>query len=294
MTGPVGPAGQAGAVRPAGGAFVDLHMHSTASDGHLAPEAVVAAARVAGLVAIALTDHDTAAGVPAARAAGDAIGMRVIAGAELSATDDAGDEIHLLALHLDRLESIESALARFRDDRVTRAERMVEQLNALGVGVTMEAVLAAAGEGAVGRPHVARALAAGGHVRDYREAFDRYLAYGRPGYVPKPRLSPAAAIALAHEAGGICIWAHPGGAGRRDAVERLVAQGLDGLEVKHPGHSADDTQRLQALVDFFGLVPSGGSDWHGLAEGPRALGGMQVPAEVLERQDARVAARRRG
>ena len=274
--------------------YVDLHMHSTASDGHLAPEAVVAAARTAGLAAIALTDHDTAAGVPAARAAGEAIGMRVIAGAELSATEPSGEEIHLLALHLDDLGAIESTLARFRDDRVTRAERMVAQLNALGVPVSMDAVLAAAGGGAVGRPHVARALVGGGHVRDFREAFDRYLAYGRPGYVAKPVFSPAQAIAVAHEAGGICVWAHPGAAGRREAVERLVAQGIDGLEVRHPSHSPDDTQRLQALVDFFQLVPSGGSDWHGLAEGPRALGGMQVPAEVLEAQDARVATRRRG
>ncbi|MDF1502979.1 PHP domain-containing protein [Roseisolibacter sp. H3M3-2] len=276
----------------AAGPFVDLHAHSTASDGHLPPAAVVEAARAASLAAMALTDHDTVAGVPEAQAAGDALGVRVVAGCELSA-HLGDDEIHLLALHLDRVDVIAGELTRFRDDRVARAERMVAILAGQGIAVTMDDVLREAAGGAVGRPHVARAVVAAGGARDIREAFDRFLGDGRPAYVDKPRLDAADAIRLAHAAGGIAVWAHPKGEGRRDNVERLAAAGLDGVEVWHPVHNADDRARLLALAEFFGLVTSGGSDWHGIPDHPRALGIMQVPIEVLERQDARVAARRR-
>ncbi|MGZ8412509.1 MAG: PHP domain-containing protein [Gemmatirosa sp.] len=282
----------AGTTPAAAGPFVDLHSHSTASDGHLAPTAVVEAARVAGLAALALTDHDTVAGVPEAQSAGARAGLRIVAGCELSAHLGV-NEIHLLALHLDSVEMIATELARFRDDRVTRAERMVQLLGNAGVTVTMDDVLRESAGGAVGRPHVARAVVAAGAARDIREAFDRFLGDGRPAYVDKPRLDARDAIALAHAAGGIAVWAHPKGEGKRDKVETLVAAGLDGLEVLHPVHNAEDRARLQALTDFFGLVTSGGSDWHGIPDHPRQLGTMQVPIEVLERQDARVAARRR-
>ena len=269
---------------------VDLHMHSTASDGSLPPEAVVQAAHAAGLGVIALTDHDTLAGVDAARREGERLGVRVITGVELSA-HDGEREVHLLALHLSRLDAIESQLAYFRDSRRTRAERIVSALNSLGIPVTFEAVLAHAQGGAVGRPHVARALIAGGWAADSREAFDRYLGHGRPANVPKPRLPIGEAIRLVHSAGGLAILAHPGPEGNRQRVERFVAAGLDGLEVKHPSHSPDDTARLAMLVEHFQLVPSGGSDWHGAPEGPRCIGCMRVPAEWLDRQEARVAAR---
>jgi predicted metal-dependent phosphoesterase TrpH len=275
----------------AAGRFVDLHMHSTASDGALPPEAVIAAAHAAGLAVVALTDHDTVAGVPAAREAGERLGVRVVTGVELSASYG-DEEIHLLGLHLEQLDVIEAELVNFRGQRVSRAEQMVDKLNALGVPVTMDAVLGAANGGAVGRPHVARAVITGGWARDNREAFDRYLGNGRPAYVGKPRLEVADAVAMVHAAGGIVLYAHPGAAGRRDRVEALARAGLDGLEVRHPSHSSDDMARLAALVDFFGMVPTGGSDWHGAAEGPRTIGGMQVPYEFLTRQEARVAALR--
>lgn len=268
---------------------VDLHTHSTASDGVLPPTAVVEAAHAAGLAAMALTDHDTVAGVAEARRAGERLGVDVVAGVELSA-HLGSEEIHLLALHLSDVDTIAGELARFRDDRVTRAERMVERLNALGVPVTMDDVLREAGAGAVGRPHVARAVVARGGALDVREAFDRYLGDGRPAAVEKPRLDARDAIALAHAAGGITVWAHPGAAGRRDRVEPLVAAGLDGLEVLHPRHSGEDRLRLNALVDFFGLVTSGGSDWHGPTDAWRTLGMMRVPPAVLDAQRARAAA----
>jgi predicted metal-dependent phosphoesterase TrpH len=275
----------------AAGPFVDLHSPSTASDGSRPPRAVVVAARAAGLSAIALTDHDTMAGVAEAADAGRQLGVRVVPGVELSAID--GDrEVHVLGLHIERAAALETMLSEFRESRHARAEQIVAKLNALAIPITFDAVLAQAAGGAIGRPHIARALIAEGWARDSRDAFDRYLGAGKPAYVPKQRLSVAEAVALIHAGSGIAVLAHPGGDGRREIVERFVALGLDGLEVRHPGHSAEDIARLGALVDFFRLVPSGGSDWHGAAEGPRTLGVMRVPGSWLDRQDARVSDRR--
>ena len=273
------------------GPHVDLHAHSTASDGSKSPSAVVAAAKAAGLSAIALTDHDTMDGVAEAVAAADTFGIRVVPGVELSATDDQR-EVHLLGLHIQRPSAIEESLREFRDHRHARAIEIVSKLNELGVLISFDDVLARAGDAAIGRPHLARVLIDGGWARDSRDAFDRYLGAGRPAYVPKHRLSVADAIALVHAGGGLAVLAHPGPDGRRETIERFVAVGLDGLEVRHPGHNAEDTNRLSALAQFFGLVPSGGSDWHGAAEGPRVLGVMRVPLRWLEQQDARVEARR--
>ena len=275
----------------AAGRFVDLHSHSTASDGSRSPSAVVAAAHHAGLSAIALTDHDTMAGVAEATDAGSQLGVRVVAGVELSATD--GDrEVHVLGLHIERADVLEPALSEFRNSRYVRAEQIVHKLHALAIPISFESVLAQAAGGALGRPHIARALIAEGWARDSRDAFDRYLGAGKAAYVAKHRLSMADAIALVHAGGGIAVLAHPGPDGRRDPIERYVSLGLDGLEVRHPGHSGEDTTRLGALVDFYRLVPSGGSDWHGASDGPRVLGVMRVPGDWLDRQDARVADRR--
>ena len=187
-------------------------MHSTASDGAVAPADVVAAAQRAGLSAIALTDHDTVDGVADAQHAGELLGVRVIAGVELSAVDD-GDEIHVLGLHLSHPEHIASALDELKETRRERARTTVERLNALGIPVTIEAVFAAAGDGAVGRPHVAKALVAGGWARDFRDAFDRWLGTGKPACVEKRTVTFEEAARLIHEAGGISVYAHPGGDG---------------------------------------------------------------------------------
>ena len=282
------------ATTPAGTAarFIDMHAHSTASDGAFPPADVVGHAATVGLAALALTDHDTVDGVAEAATAGGRLGVRVIAGVELSAFEGAR-ETHLLGLHLADTAGMERGLVTFRAARRTRAEEIVHRLNRLGVPVTLDAVLAEAGEGAIGRPHVARAIIAGGWVRDQREAFERFLGSGRPAFVDKHRLSMRDAIEMVHRAGGIAVFAHPGPEGVRARVEPLVALGLDGLEVRHPSHSAEDVARLNALVGFFRLVPSGGSDWHGAAEGPRTIGMMNVPPEWLALQDARVAERNR-
>jgi hypothetical protein len=271
--------------------FVDLHTHSTASDGSRTPGEVVVAARAAGLAAFALTDHDTIAGLPDARAAGTQHGVRVISGVELSAVE--GDiETHILGLHLSELADLEHRLVALREMRVTRAARIVERLNALGIRVTLQAVFEQAAGGAIGRPHVARALIAGGFATDFREAFERYLGNGKPAFVAKDTLPLAEAMGLIHGAGGLAVLAHPGQLATRERLVALVALGLDGVEVLHPSHSWDDSQRLDALAAELELVRSGGSDWHGAPDGARTLGMMRVPSQWLEDQEARVATRR--
>ena len=281
MTGPVGTTG-----------LVDLHMHSTASDGSRSPSDVVRAAKRAELVAIALTDHDTVAGLAEARAAGAELGVRIVNGVELSAVE--GDsETHLLGLHLSDTSVLERGLTELREMRGRRAARIVELLQAQGVQVTFDDVLMQAGVGAIGRPHVARALVADGWAVDVRDAFDRYLAAGRPAYVAKDQLGMRDAIAMVHAAGGLAVLAHPGASATRERLEALVALGMDGVEVKHPSHSPQDTARIRTLAEQLGLLPSGGSDWHGAPDGPRTIGMMHVPIEWLTRQDERIEALRR-
>ena len=270
-------------------AFVDLHMHSTASDGSRSPADVVRAAKRAALSAIALTDHDTVAGLAEAAAVGAELGVRVVNGVELSAVEGQ-TETHLLGLHLRDTVALEHGLAELREMRGRRAARIVELLQSQGVQVTLDDVLLQAGAGAIGRPHVARALVADGWATDVRDAFDRYLGAGRPAFVAKEQLGMRQAIAMVHAAGGLAVLAHPGAGGTRERIEALVPLGLDGVEVKHPSHSPQDVARLRGCVDQLGLIPSGGSDWHGAADGARTIGMMHVPADWLRRQDERVEA----
>lgn len=270
--------------------FVDLHAHSTASDGSRAPADVIREAKRIGLTAIALTDHDTVAGIAEAVTTGDALGVRVVPGVELSAVE--GDvETHILGLHLSDTRELEAKLIELREMRRSRAERMVQRLNELGVRIDFVSVLEQAAGGAIGRPHVARAMIAEGWAVDFRDAFDRYLGNGRPAYVTKERLPVSDAVGLIHRSGGLAILAHPSHSGTRERIAAFVEQGMDGVEVRHPSHSSEDTSRLAALVEHFSLVPSGGSDWHGSADGPRTLGMMRVPADWLGKQDNRIRAR---
>lgn len=267
-------------------------MHSMASDGSRTPADVVRTAVATGLAAIALTDHDTVAGLAEAHVAASGTGLRLVNGVELSANEK-DTETHVLGLHLQDLHVLDLALGELREMRRRRATKIVERLRAIGVKITFDDVLAQAGAGAVGRPHVARALVGDGWAVDIRDAFDRYLGAGRPAYVAKEPLAMADAIRMIHSAGGLAILAHPAGAGTRERLTTLLGVGLDGVEVRHPSHSPADVNRLRLLCDQLGLVPSGGSDWHGLSEGGRTIGMMQVPADWLACQDARLAARGR-
>ena len=270
---------------------IDLHAHTTASDGTATPEQFVAAALRAELSAVAVTDHDTVASVATVERLAAGSGMRVVPGVELSVHDEAGKEIHLLGLHLQDLALMDAALTSVRDARRARAKDIVDKLNAIGVPITFDAVLAESAGGAVGRPHVARALVKAGKATGVQDAFNRWLGQGKPAYVEKQRLSVSDGVALVHRAGGIAVYAHPQQEATRERIAPLVERGLDGLEVRHPSHSADDMKRIKALVNAFDLVPSGGSDWHGAEQGPRLLGCMRVNAEWLDLQLARVAKR---
>ena len=271
-------------------AFVDLQVHTTASDGALAPAAVVEAAAAAQLYAIAITDHDTVDGLAEAAEAGARLGVRIVPGVELSSHFE-DEELHLLGLHLANRDAMRDALADLQEQRVVRAQRIVETLNAHGIPVTMDAVLREAGDGAVGRPHIARAMLAGGWVREFREAFDKWIGWGRPAYMAKDRFDVADAIALVHKAGGLAVWAHPGELATPARIDRLAKLGLDAVEVLHPSHPPYLVQRLVDHTEKAGLLPSGGSDWHGTQEGPRKLGGLLVPTVWLVWLDERLAAR---
>ena len=241
---------------------LDLHIHTTCSDGHLAPEAVVTQAHRAGLHAIAITDHDTTSGVERARQAAAPLGLRVIAGTELSCNVQ-GDEMHLLAYGIDPAHSAIAAvtdrLGTLRRDRVgTIIGRLVE----LGVSISVEDVQAPDDNASIGRPHIADALVRKGAVRHVQEAFSRYIGDGGPAYVPSRGPDVVDAIAAVREAGGVSVWAHP----RIDDTRRfgmLREMGLGGAEVLRPNLAPVTSSALEHAARDAGLVVSGGSDWHG-------------------------------
>jgi len=271
-------------------AHVDLHCHSTASDGEYPPAEVAQRAHVAGLAAIALTDHDTTGGVPEAARAGAALGVRVVSGCEFSVKAPWG-ELHLLGYFLPPgHERLEAFLATTRAARQRRAEQIVAHLRRLGVAIELADVLAAADGGALGRPHVARVLVERGVSSDINDAFGRYLGRGRPAYVEKPLPTLRQVTDLVHAVGGVAVAAHLGDRGSEGQIRQFQADGLDGLEVRHPSHSEAIERRLAALAERLGLVISGGSDWHGdieLGDSHAGLGEMDVPLEWLEKLDER-------
>jgi predicted metal-dependent phosphoesterase TrpH len=274
-------------------ARVDLHCHSTASDGECVPAEVARRARAAGLAAIALTDHDTTAGVAEATREGAALGVRVVCGCEFSTRAPWG-ELHLLGYFLDPESSeLQAFLVETRAARERRGELMVTKLQDLGVDIELADVAAQAGGGAVGRPHVARALVERGVSADINEAFERYLGRGRVAFVEKPLPSLERVTALVHEVGGIAVAAHLGDHGTEKQVRQFQEQGLDGIEVRHPSHSAATEARLTGLAERLGLAISGGSDWHGdskFGDSHASLGGLEIPFEWLERLELKRAA----
>jgi predicted metal-dependent phosphoesterase TrpH len=264
-------------------------VHSTASDGSLSPAAVVERARGAGLAAIALTDHDTIAGVRDALEAGERLGLRVVAGCEFSAAAPWG-EMHVLGYFLppDSPE-LEGFLVRCRADRVRRAREMVAKLQGLGVELSFDHVLHESRGGAVGRPHVARALHRQGHVGDPGQAFDRWLGRGKPAFVDKTLPAFREVAEVVHAARGVVSVAHVKERGTRSFLQRLKGEGLDAVETRHPSHDPDLRARLTDIAVALGLLRTGGSDWHGDPEGAEShgsLGSQEVPVEWLERLEA--------
>lgn len=270
---------------------VDLHMHTTVSDGVLSPEALVGKAAAVGLSTIAITDHDAVDAVGPARAAAPE-GLAVIAGAELSCSVD-GREAHVLAYGVDPDDpGLEAALARFADQREARAREMVERLREKGIEIDFADVEAASGSGTIARPHVARALLDRGAVGSIDEAFARFLGRSRPAFVDKPRLDPREACEIVRAAGGVAGLAHPGTFRRDDLIPALVEAGLEALEVRHTEHSAAATRHYEALARSLDLLPTGGSDFHGTPGHRSRLGAPRVPDAWAEALVARTGARR--
>ncbi|MBI2913247.1 MAG: PHP domain-containing protein [Chloroflexi bacterium] len=264
----------------------DLHTHSTFSDGVLTPTQLIDLAYGNGVRLMALTDHDTTQGLPEAyQAAARYPDFTLIPGIEMS-TDVPGNEVHILGHFIDWAnETFQETLARLRESRLGRARKMVEKLRGLGMPIAWERVQEIASEGAVGRPHIARALDESGHVASVNEAFDRYLSRNGPAYVERERLTPRQVVETLLRVGGLATLAHP-----RDlpALEGHLAElkdaGLIGMEVYYQDYKPAEIERLRALADKFGLLPLGGSDYHGLG-GPqqREPGDIPLPTEPAER-----------
>jgi hypothetical protein len=281
--------------------LIDLHLHTTASDGQLAPAELVARAAATGLTTISVTDHDTVAGVDEALAAGQTEGLRVVPGIEVTSVD-AGRDVHVLGYFID---AGSAALAAFlkgqRARRVERVNEIGDRLARLGKPIDVKALLdplANRPGASVGRPQVARALVAAGHVSSVRDAFDRLLATGRPAFVPRTGPTPAEAVAMVHAVGGLASLAHPGLTRRDDLIAPLAARGLDALEVFHSDHSPDDERVYGEMADRLDLLVTGGSDFHGEEIESRAgrdtLGAIVLPADAFARLEERAVERRAG
>ncbi len=283
--------------------YVDLHSHSTASDGTLAPEEVVRLAQRSGLVGMALTDHDTIGGVAAAQAEASKVGLAFLPGIEISCTYPAPGTMHLLGYGIDpesaSLKAMTEGLVAARDDR---NPRIVRKLNELGVSISMEEVENEAGGVVVGRPHIAAILVRKGYVSSIKQAFDKYLGTTGSAYFDKERLEARRAFELVKESGGLVVLAHPiqlrteNDAQLDRVVKDLVDLGLDGIEVLHSDHDAAWVEKITGLAGRYGLLKSGGSDFHGTNKKDIQLGtanGRRVPRAwmdaILERLKTPVA-----
>jgi 3',5'-nucleoside bisphosphate phosphatase len=277
---------------------VDLHTHTTASDGLLKPEALIAAAANLALEIIAITDHDTIAGLGEGLAAAPRYGIEVIPGVEIN-TDVPGGEVHILGYYIDTEDvAFHAELKRLREGREGRGQQMVEKLRALGAPITWERVQAIAGDAPVVRPHVAQALAETGFVASPQEAFDKYIGRDGPAYAERLKMTPAEATAIIARARGIPVLAHPmpmGAAATQGSpalnletmLPELMAAGLLGIEAYYTGYPMTATEKLLGLARRFGLIVTGGSDYHGPGRLMEArLGGVYVPVKVVRQLKA--------
>jgi hypothetical protein len=276
---------------------IDLHTHSSFSDGTDAPAELVRKARGVGLDVVALTDHDTFDGLDEAAAEGERLGLRVVRGMELSCSRQ-GSSVHVLAYGADPANpGLAAEMARVRDGRLGRLAGVLRKLAELGVPVSEAEVMAQVGNSpSVGRPHIADAMIKAGHVRDRQEAFDRFLADGGPAHVHRYTIEVDRGIDLVHEAGGVAVIAHPWGRGREyllppSALEALARDhGLDGLEVDHHDHDSDTRRRLRSLADSLGLLATGSSDYHGTGKLDHDLGSNTTDPEVFTEMQRRLGA----
>lgn len=270
---------------------VDLHAHSTASDGVLTSAELVELALQRGLRLLAITDHDSTDGVPGALVRAADTALDVWPGIEIS-TDVPQTEVHMLGYFVDRSRlDFEETLTKLRDSRILRAQQMVAKLNALGMSLTYERVRQLAGSGAVGRPHVAQAMVEMGYVQTSRDAFNLYLSRNGPAYVERFKLTPVEAMELIRSAGGMPVLAHPtyinpgenSGFDLVTFVRELSDAGLVGIECYYGDYPPETVERLCEIARQFDLIPTGGSDFHGRGLYAADLGDLQIPQESLER-----------
>jgi len=266
---------------------IDLHTHSIRSDGALSPTDLVRRAAERGVRIQALSDHDTLAGIAEARAEGDRLGVRIIPATELNTESDWGD-VHVLAYFVDPDDAaFEAKMKWLRENRGRRVELMVERLNELGYQISVERVRDIAQGGSLGRPHIAQALFEAGHVPTYDAAFDTLIAKESPAYVSRVGLAPLEAVELVRAHGGVPSLAHPGTAlGLEELLPRLVDAGLAGIECYYGSHTPGWTAYCLGLAARYGLIPTGGSDFHGRGDHGAGLGGVFVPPETIAALEA--------
>jgi 3',5'-nucleoside bisphosphate phosphatase len=263
--------------------FADLHLHTNFSDGTFSPQELVLQAQKSGLCCIALTDHDSVEGCARAAAACAAVNLEFVPGTELTA-EHCDTEVHLLGYFLDtQNETLLREIAQFQSVRQNRIHEMVARLNELGVPLQAESVFALANCKSPGRPHVARALAKAGLVRNLDEAFEKFLKKSRPAWVPKSKISALEAIELIHQAGGLAVMAHPGLNRTDEIIPDLVNAGLDGIECFHTKHSTAMSERYLEIADQYHLLVTGGSDCHGFSKGRPLIGTVKLPYEHVEK-----------
>jgi 3',5'-nucleoside bisphosphate phosphatase len=274
---------------------IDLHLHTTASDGRSAPDALVREAAAAGVHTLAVTDHDTVAGLAEATAAAHRAGLTIVPGIEVTAVD-AGRDVHILGYFFDPAHpDLVSFLSDQRADRRRRIIEMLEKLADIGAPVELPALPAGEDSGrALGRPLLARALVEAGYARNVQDAFDQFLAHGRPAFVERRGASPAEVVALLARAGGVASVAHPGKQRLEATVRALAGDGLAAVEVFHPDHDGQDVERYLQIAKECDLLVTGGSDHHGPGSGREAaLGRVGLPAEDFDRLVAHAARLRR-
>jgi len=279
------------------GGAVDLHSHTTASDGALAPRELVRKAAQHGVRVLAITDHDSTDGLrEAIDEAAKHPPLEIVPGLEINCDVPAGprggpSEVHVLGYCVDwEADWFQEFLREQREERRARVYRIAERLAELGMPIEPDEVFALVREGSAGRPHVAQVMVTRGYVKSVREAFDKYLHAGGPANVPRKRLTPAEAVAIIRRARGVPVLAHPGLAGRDDMIPELVQAGLLGIETYYPEHSASQTAAYRAMCAKLGLVATGGSDYHGPAIGKaHAPGTPAIPMSVWHELRSRAA-----
>ncbi len=267
----------------------DLHSHTTHSDGALTPQELVQKARDAGLTALAITDHDNVGALDEAMEWGKSLGVEVIPGVELSVSLGEKD-VHILAYFFDhKNQTLLEYLTFFRQERLKRAERIVEKLNKMNIPLTMEAVREQAGVGSVGRPHIANALLDEGLIESYHEAFERYIGMGGPAFEKKYQVNPIEAFRMITGAGGLSFLAHPGKYTTDMELSQLIKAGLDGIEVVHPSHDEKLQEHYRGVVNQYFLLESGGSDFHGGKKNDDHVFGLYtVPMHAVETMRSRL------